>query len=109
MTCPFLKETRVKYCQSASIRKLIPLATPGRADEKCSSASHQSCALFQAQPGEALSEACPFLRESLMQDCGAAPVARFVPYSESLLSRCGNDSHRYCELYQSMADRKSVV
>ena len=42
---------------------------------------------------------CPFLRESLMQYCGAAPVAKFVPYSESLLSRCGNDSHRYCELY----------
>jgi len=38
-----------------------------------------------------------------MQYCGAAPVAKFVPYSESLLSRCGNDSHRYCELYLAMA------
>ena len=38
-----------------------------------------------------------------MQYCGAAPVAKFVPYSESLLSRCGSDSHRYCELYLSMA------
>ena len=47
--------------------------------------------------------ACPCLRESLMQYCGAAPVAKFVPYSESLLSRCGSDSHRYCELYLSMA------
>jgi glycine cleavage system H lipoate-binding protein len=26
-----------------------------------------------------------------------------VPYSESLLSRCGTDSFRYCELYLSMA------
>jgi glycine cleavage system H lipoate-binding protein len=38
-----------------------------------------------------------------MQYCGAAPVAKFVPYSESLLSRCGNDSYRYCELYLALA------
>jgi glycine cleavage system H lipoate-binding protein len=43
------------------------------------------------------------LRESLMQYCGAAPVAKFVPYSESLLSRCGNDTHRYCELFLGMS------
>ena len=104
MTCPFLKETRVKYCQSAAIRKLIPMANSGRADEKCSSASHVSCQLFQAQPAEdEESWACPYLQESLMQYCGAAPVAKFVPYSESLLSRCGNDSHRYCELYLALA------
>ena len=41
-----------------------------------------------------------------MQYCGAAPVAKFVPYSESLLSRCGNDSFRYCELYLAMAHPK---
>ena len=38
-----------------------------------------------------------------MQYCAAAPVAKLVPYSESLLSRCGTDGHRYCELYLSMA------
>ncbi len=38
-----------------------------------------------------------------MQYCAAAPVAKLVPFSESLLSRCGTDSHRYCELYGSMA------
>jgi glycine cleavage system H lipoate-binding protein len=38
-----------------------------------------------------------------MQYCGAAPVTRFVPYSESLLSRCGSGSFRYCDLYLSMA------
>ena len=38
-----------------------------------------------------------------MQYCAAAPVAKLVPFSESLLSRCGNDSHRYCELYLAMA------
>ncbi len=103
MQCPFLKEIRVKYCQSAAVRKLIPAANTGRAHEKCSSDSHASCPVFQAQPPARDAEACPYLRDSLMQYCGAAPVAKFVPYSESLISRCGTDSHRYCELYLAMA------
>jgi len=104
MTCPFLKETRMKYCQSAAIRKMIPLAQSNRTDEKCSSGDYASCAVFQAQPPSRPTLGnCPFLHESLMQYCGAAAVAKFVPYSESLLSRCGSDSHRYCELYLSMA------
>ncbi|MGA3096829.1 MAG: hypothetical protein ABSF25_10280 [Bryobacteraceae bacterium] len=103
MNCPFLKETQVKYCQSAAIRKLIPQVYNGRTDEKCSSAGYVSCPVFQAQPAEEANGRCPFLRESLMQYCGAAPVAKFVPYSESLISRCGNDSHQYCDLYLGMA------
>ena len=43
-----------------------------------------------------------------MQYCAAAPVPKLVPYSESLLSRCGNDGHRYCELYVGMAHPASV-
>jgi len=104
MTCPFLKEAQVKYCGTATFRKLIPLAQGLGTDEKCASAEHANCKLFQMQTEwEAASGTCPFLRESLMQYCGAAPVAKMVPYSESLLSRCGNDSFRYCELYLSMA------
>jgi glycine cleavage system H lipoate-binding protein len=38
-----------------------------------------------------------------MQYCGAAPVTKMIPYSESQLSRCGSDRFRYCELYLSMA------
>ena len=104
MTCPFLREAQVKYCETASVRKLIPIGRGGRPDEKCSSANHDSCPIYRAQPvaGPA-SGICPHLRESLMQYCAAAPVAKMVPYSESLLSRCGNDSFRYCELYESMA------
>lgn len=106
MTCPFLREAQVKYCRTATVRKLIPLAQAGRTEEKCASAAHRSCKVFQSQPPieeEAAAEACPYLCESLMQYCAAAPTAKLVPYSESLLSRCGNDSHRYCELYYSMA------
>ena len=109
MGCPFLKESHVKYCRSASVRKLIPLAQAGRGEEKCSSGDFTSCPVFQARPEEhAASGPCPHLCESLMQYCGAASVARFVPYSEALLSRCGNDSHRYCELYLSMAHPKGL-
>lgn len=106
MTCPFLKEAQVKYCRSSAIRKLIPMAAAGRAEERCSTEGYASCPVFQQQPdaGEvAAFGACPYLHESLMQYCGAASVAKFVPYSESLLSRCGNDTYRYCELYLEMA------
>jgi glycine cleavage system H lipoate-binding protein len=104
MSCPFLREMQVKYCQTSAFRKLIPLAQTGRADEKCSSAEHVSCPVFRGQmENDPVSGTCPYLRESLMQYCGAAPVAKLVPYSESLLSRCGNDNFRYCQLYLAMA------
>jgi len=106
MTCPFLKEAQVKYCRTSSVRKLIPLAQAGRAEELCSSEKYPACAVFRRQPdatGFAAFGTCPFLHESLMQYCGAAPVAKFVPFSESLLSRCGNGGHRYCELYLQMS------
>ncbi len=104
MTCPFLKEAQVKYCRAVSQRKLIPMTLSGRVEEKCSSAGYISCLVYRAQaPGEGTAVVCPYLCESLMQYCGGAPVAKFVPYSESLQSRCGNDGYRYCELYLSMA------
>lgn len=103
MTCPFLKEAQVKYCRAASLRKLIPLAQNGQAAGKCSSCSYTACTAFQARPAAGTGTACPYLDESLMQYCAAAPVAKFVPYSESLLSRCGNGGFRYCELYLGMA------
>jgi glycine cleavage system H lipoate-binding protein len=103
MTCPFLKEARVKYCQTSAMRTLIPLAAAGT-QEKCSSTDHATCPIYRSQPGEGAGSAvCPHLRESLMQYCAAAPMVKLIPYSESLLSRCGNDSFRYCELYQGMA------
>jgi len=107
MTCPFLREAQVQYCQTAAFRKLIPLAASPkgavRAEEKCASESHAACPVFRLQRQEPAACPCPYLRESLMQYCAAAPVARFVPYSESLLSRCGHDGFRYCGLYLQMA------
>src|SRR5215475_13748639 len=93
MTCPILREAQVKYCQTAALRKLIPIARTGRAEEKCSTGEYANCSVFRAKgspEGPAGEGPCPFLRESLMQYCAAAPVTKLVPYSESLLSRCGN-------------------
>jgi glycine cleavage system H lipoate-binding protein len=107
MTCPFLREAQVKFCHASSVRKLIPLSVAaggGRAEEKCSSVGYPTCRVYQSHPIEGPAGGpCPYLGESLMQYCAAAPVAKLVPFSESLLSRCGNDSFRYCELYGSMA------
>jgi len=113
MTCPFLREAQVKFCQAAAFRKLIPLTAgpgPAPADEKCSSAAHTTCRVYQSRPvDDGGFVACPHLGESLVQYCAAAPVAKMVPYSESLISRCGNDGHRYCELYLSMAHPSVAV
>jgi glycine cleavage system H lipoate-binding protein len=38
-----------------------------------------------------------------VQYCSAASITRYIPYSESLLSRCGNENHRYCDLYLGLA------
>jgi glycine cleavage system H lipoate-binding protein len=106
MTCPFLKEAQVKYCGTSSIRKLIPLAQAGREEERCSSERHTGCSVFRQQPDSrelASFGTCPYLHESPMQYCGAASVAKLIPYSESLLSRCGNGSYRYCEVYLQIA------
>jgi len=107
MDCPFLREASVRFCHAAPVRKLIPLAQSGRAEDKCSSSAYTSCRIYQSTPDSAAARAaapqCPQLGESLMQYCAAAPVSRFVPYSESVLSRCGHDGFRYCELYLTMA------
>jgi glycine cleavage system H lipoate-binding protein len=103
MACPFLRESQVRYCRSTPVRKLIPLAQGGT-QEKCSSPAFTTCQIYRSQAFAPPSEGeCPFLREALMQYCGAAPVTCLVPYSESLNSRCGTASYRYCDLYLSMA------
>jgi len=104
MTCPFLKEAQVKYCATSAVRKFIPLPTAAGAVEKCTSADHAACQAYGSQPArQSVAGSCPYLRESLMQFCAAVPVTRFVPYSESPLSRCRNQGFRYCQQYVSMA------
>ncbi|MCC6587775.1 MAG: hypothetical protein IT168_13860 [Bryobacterales bacterium] len=100
MNCPFLRETRVRYCRRASQRKLIPHLAEAANEERCSTHDFVQCSLYRGQT-ECAAEAppCPLLHESLVQFCAASSVTRFVPYSEAAISQCGSGSFRYCDLY----------
>jgi glycine cleavage system H lipoate-binding protein len=105
MRCPFLKETEARFCQVSPFRKMI-FRTPSPEDrERCSSPGYAECPSVKGRaevPADA--ERCPFLRVSPVQYCEAAPVSQFIPWSDSLLSACQGDGHRYCDLYLSRLD-----
>ena len=104
MRCPFLREAQVKSCQASTFRKQIVRTAASVGDERCVTAEYVHCAAVKELHEELPSQTrCPFLQESLVQYCSAAPVAKYVPYSDSLLSRCGNGRHSYCDLYLAVA------
>ncbi len=109
MRCPFLREAQVKYCQASPFKKMILRAPEHDTPERCSSREYAHCPSAKhlhegfSDPGH-----CPFLRESPVQYCSAASVTKFIPYSESILSRCGSESHRYCDLYLALASPPSA-
>jgi glycine cleavage system H lipoate-binding protein len=104
MRCPFLREAQVKYCRGSAFRKMI-VRVPGQPEsDRCASPDFVNCPGVQPLlESHADSARCPFLQEPLMQYCGAASVTKYIPYSEAVLSHCGTDSHKYCELYLSLA------
>lgn len=102
MPCPFLREAQVRKCLAAPLRKQIAGGAAGA--ELCGSPRFGECALFRELGAEAGgARRCPHLEESYVQYCGAAPVAKYVPYSQPQSTRCGGGGHRYCELYLSLA------
>jgi len=42
---------------------------------------------------------CPFLEESQVQYCSAAPLIKYLPLKEILSSACGSGAYRYCEFF----------
>jgi glycine cleavage system H lipoate-binding protein len=101
MKCPFLRETEVKYCRQSASRK-IAVRSSATESERCSSPAYIDCQVFRAGHDDSLAgSACPFLERSLAQFCAAAPVTKLIPYSEAVLSRCGNGGFRYCELFSA--------
>ena len=111
MNCPFLKETRVKYCDKSAFRKMIPIAG-NIAQETCSSLRYRECAVFHRHAEDSQEQEsppqCPYLCESLAQYCAASAVLRLIPHSEPLLSRCGSGSYHYCDVYLGTADRAAI-
>jgi glycine cleavage system H lipoate-binding protein len=51
---------------------------------------------------------CPYLQESQVQFCAAAPVVKYLPHSDVVLSPCGNDNYRYCESFLEPADPEAA-
>ncbi len=104
MRCPFLREAQVKSCCASPFKKMIPRTPDQASSERCSGVEWKSCpASKEYRQDVAGSDRCPFLQESLVQYCAAAPVPRFIPYSDGPLSRCSNDRHVYCESFLSVA------
>jgi glycine cleavage system H lipoate-binding protein len=104
MRCPFLREAQVKFCRASAFRKMI-VRVPGQTSpERCCTPGYVTCPVSKQHHEERPSlDHCPFLHESLVQYCSAGPVTKFIPYSESVLSRCGMESHKYCESYLGFA------
>jgi len=104
MKCPFLKEAKVKTCVASPYKKMIVQTDGLEHQERCSGSDWISCPAakteFQDHKG---ADHCPFLHEALVQYCSATPISKLIPYSESVLSRCGTESHLYCEAFLSMA------
>lgn len=104
MRCQFLREAQVKYCRASAYRKMIIRLAEQTENERCSSKEYIHCPaakeLLEENPS---SSHCPFLQENLVQYCAAAAVTKYIPYTESVLSQCGTESHRYCELHLALA------
>lgn len=105
MRCPFLKETTVRRCGEESGHPVFLTAEEESSGSRCLDASYVRCNIVQCHFGREgivdppARRQCPLLRERLVQYCDATPVRTYVPYIHGLLSRCQNDSFRYCPLY----------
>lgn len=101
MACPFLTEGRAQYCHAAPVRKLI-LDGPGvNRGGLCNSQRYKECEL--AAKDSEQQDCCPHLEEVRVQYCGASPIPKLVPFSDSQLSICGSGSYRYCDSYLARA------
>jgi len=83
------------------MRKLI-LEGPGvTMGGLCTSREYKQCGL--AAKDSVQMDRCPHLEEVHVQYCGAAPITKLVPFSDSQLSSCGSGSYRYCDAYLAQA------
>ncbi len=105
MQCPLLAEARVTQCRTASASRAVPMGAAARQpSDRCHSPEHAQCAMFPS--GEAAGGAvCPCLEERTMLYCTGAPAAKYIPYSDTSQSRCGDGRHRYCDVYLGVCGR----
>jgi glycine cleavage system H lipoate-binding protein len=101
MPCPFLREGRARYCHAASVRKLILDGPGGAGGGLCTSAEYRRCGVVRQEDGPA--DRCPHLEEIHVQYCGASPVTKLVPFSDSQTSPCTGGGFKYCDAYLTRA------
>jgi len=83
------------------MRKLI-LEGPGVAGGGlCTSQRYRECVFVGKD--SVPQDCCPHLEEVRVQYCGASPVPKLVPFSDSQLSSCTSGSYRYCDSYLAHA------
>lgn len=107
MACPFLKEGRARYCHAAPVRKLILNGPGAGGGGRCASPDYRNCELVGKD--EPVQERCPHLEEIAVQYCGAAPVTRLIPFSDSQLSCCTGTGYRFCDSYLALARPNPAV
>jgi len=101
MACPFLTEGRAIYCHAAPVRKLL-LDGPGvTGGGRCTSLDYRQCKLVANDSTQ--QDRCPHLEEVRVQYCGASPITKLVPFSDSQLSRCTSGGYLYCDSYLAHA------
>jgi glycine cleavage system H lipoate-binding protein len=101
MPCPFLREGRARYCHAAPVRKLILDGRGATDGGRCATPQYRSCDL--AAKSDAPRDRCPHLEEIRVQFCGVSPIPTLVPFSDSQLSSCTNETYRYCDSYLHLA------
>lgn len=100
MRCSFLQETRVRHCRAAPGHTQVRHANERVVADKCATPAHKDCTGAPAlSPSDRDREVCPLLSELVVQSCAAAEVAKYVPKTETPISRCNSDAHRYCHVY----------
>ncbi len=114
MGCPFLKETRTRNCHAMPARRGIVCEATAAATDKCLTAAHATCpVLVERKVSPSPTGRCPLLDETLVQYCAAAQTPKYIPFSQSQITRCGSSAYRYCEMYLSLArpslDRPDTV
>ena len=103
MRCPFLKESSTRSCRVVPGRKILSAAISA-AHDRCSTPDYVACAVARTHlHTEERLERCPFLEETWVQYCAAAPVVKYVPSSDSMLSCCNTEAHHYCALFLQRA------
>ena len=99
MSCPFLRDATVNYCQAAPAAKALPLEAIHAPSSRCNGPEHSSCPYAVGRVRDAAAGRCSLLMERQVQYCMAVSAPRLIPALAMLPSRCGTDAYRHCTIY----------